>query len=74
MSSYSKYRGYDSNRSSFTPRPRAKARRKIMGVCAGLANQFGWDIYTLRMIALLGLFFATLPTLAIYLFVGAVFY
>jgi len=66
---YSKLHDYDDATTG-----RGKANKKIMGVCSGLANQFGWDIFTLRAIALIGLFLATLPTLAIYIILGAVFY
>ncbi|MDQ7049039.1 MAG: PspC domain-containing protein [Enterobacterales bacterium] len=73
MSRYTKYR-YSKHQSDCGVDDGRKASKKIMGVCAGLANQFGWDIYTLRGIALLGLFFVTLPTLVIYIVLRALFF
>jgi len=72
MSRYTKYR-YSKQQSDYGVSNGRKASKKIMGVCAGLANQFDWDIYTLRGIALLGLFFATLPTLVIYILIRVIF-
>jgi phage shock protein C len=35
------------------PLMRARAGRKIAGVCLGLANHFGWDVTLLRVTAVL---------------------
>lgn len=51
-----------------------KARSKIMGVCAGIARQLGWDVTGVRIVAVLGLFFMTGPTLLAYIIAGALFY
>ena len=74
MSRYTKYRYSNQNEADYGPTRKRRANKKIMGVCSGLANQFGWDIYTLRAIALIGLFLATLPSLVIYLVLGTIFY
>lgn len=51
-----------------------RARSKIMGVCSGLANQFGWDVSGVRVVAVLGLIFLTGPTFLAYIIAGALFY
>lgn len=51
-----------------------RAPSKIMGVCAGLANQFGWDVASVRIVAVLSLFFFTAPTFLAYIVAGALFY
>ena len=61
-----RYGRYD----DFLPR----ARSKIMGVCSGLANQFGWDVTGVRVAAVLGLIFFTAPTFLAYIIAGALFY
>ena len=70
MSKYSHYRRYDSgyyDKGDYTHyRERPKARSKIMGVCAGLARQFGWDVTLVRVVAVLCLFTFTLPTFLAY--------
>ncbi|WP_444997874.1 PspC domain-containing protein [Aliikangiella sp. IMCC44359] len=53
---------------------RPLARSKIMGVCAGVARQFGWDVTVVRIIAILCLFTFTAPTLLAYIIAGALFY
>lgn len=68
MSRYSHYRHND----FYSKRPRA--RSKIMGVCAGLARQFDWDVSVVRVVALLCLFFFTAPTFLAYIVAGALFY
>jgi phage shock protein C len=45
-----------------------------MGVCAGIANQFGWDVSGVRVVAVLGLIFFTGPTFLAYIIAGALFY
>ncbi len=68
MSKYSHYyREY-----SDSTRPRAKS--KLMGVCAGMARQFGWDVALVRIVAVLGLFTFTLPVLILYVVAGVLFY
>ena len=52
----------------------SRARSKIMGVCSGLANQFGWDVTGVRVAAVLGLIFFTGPTFLAYIIAGALFY
>lgn len=67
MSEFSHYRdNYHSQR------PKAKA--KIMGVCAGLANQFGWDVSLVRVVAVIALFTFTAPIFLAYIVAGALFY
>ena len=51
-----------------------KSSSKIMGVCSGIANQFGWDVTGVRVVAVLGLFFMTGPTFLAYIIAGALFY
>ena len=53
---------------------RPRARSKIMGVCAGIADQLGWDVTGVRVVAVLGLLFFTGPTLLAYIVAGALFY
>ncbi len=68
---YRRNRRYDTSRfDDYLPR----ARSKIMGVCAGLANQFGWDVTGVRVAAVLGLIFFTGPTFLAYIIAGALFY
>lgn len=45
-------------------------RGLLLGVCAGLANRCGWDLTLIRLVALLALVVATLPTALLYLVVG----
>jgi phage shock protein C len=45
---------------------RCRRRGKIAGVCAGVADHFGWDLTVLRLLAILGLIFFTLPTVVAY--------
>jgi phage shock protein C len=42
----------------------------IMGVCAGLSDQFGFRLGPLRIIALVSLLLFTMPTLLIYVAAG----
>ncbi len=51
-----------------------QARSKIMGVCAGMARQFGWDVTVVRILAVIGLFTFTGPTFLAYIIAGALFY
>lgn len=50
------------------------ARSKIMGVCAGLARQFDWDVTLVRVVAVLCLFCFTVPTFLAYIIAGVLFY
>ncbi len=50
------------------------ARSKVMGVCAGLAHQFGWDLTLVRVVAMVSLFLFTAPTFLAYIVAGALFY
>jgi len=68
MSKYSRY-----YRETYY-KPKVIAKSKIMGVCAGLAAQFGWDVVLVRIVAVLCLFTFTVPTLLAYLIAGALFY
>ena len=45
-------------------------RGLLLGVCAGLTERFGWDLTVVRLVALLSLVVATLPTVLLYLAVG----
>lgn len=51
---------------------RGRYRAKISGVCAWLAYSRGWDVTVLRLIALIGLFTATVPTLVTYFILSLV--
>ena len=44
---------------------------KLMGVCAGIADYFGFDVWPVRFAAVLALIFFTLPTIIAYLLAGA---
>ena len=67
---YQKSRRYDDV--SYGRRP--LARSKVMGVCAGLARQFNWDVTLVRVIAMISLFLFTAPTFLAYIVAGALFY
>ena len=45
-------------------------RGMVMGVCAGLSDQFGFRLGPLRIIALVSLLLFTLPTLLVYVAAG----
>jgi len=76
------YSGYayneeDNNQQSYSQRDyrtRPKPRSKVMGVCAGLAQQFGWDVTVVRILAVVGLFTFTGPIFLAYIIAGALFY
>lgn len=38
----------------------------LMGVCAGLAETFGWQVTAVRIVALLALVFFTVPAVLVY--------
>ncbi len=72
---YRHYRSSDYYRRDSEERHcRGRSRSKIMGVCSGLANQFGWDVSGVRVVAVLGLIFFTGPTFLAYIVAGALFY
>ena len=52
------------------PRPsrlyRSTDRRRIFGVCAGLADYFGVSVFIVRIVAVIALFMFTAPTLIAY--------
>ncbi|MGP1609913.1 MAG: envelope stress response membrane protein PspC [Burkholderiales bacterium] len=43
---------------------------KLMGVCAGVADYFGWNITLVRVLAVIALLWFNLLTLAVYLTLG----
>ena len=47
---------------------------KLMGVCAGIADYFGFDVWPVRFAAVLALIFFTVPTIIAYLLAGALVY
>jgi len=53
---------------------RPLARSKVMGVCAGIAHQFGWGVTLVRVVAMISLFLFTAPTFLAYIVAGALFY
>ena len=46
---------------------RDTSRSKIAGVCAGIANHFGWEVWLVRIVAISGLIFLTKATLIAYI-------
>lgn len=44
---------------------------KVMGVCAGIADYFGVDVWAVRAVAVVGLIFFMVPTLVGYFIAGA---
>lgn len=59
---------YRSYRSSSKKRFfRSRIQGKVTGVCAGVADYFGWDLLIVRLCAVLGLIFFTAPTLVAYI-------
>jgi phage shock protein C len=45
---------------------------KLMGVCAGLADYFGWNATLVRVLAIVALLWFNVVTLAVYLVLGFV--
>ncbi len=43
---------------------------RLMGVCAGLADYFGWNVTFVRILAVIALFWFSALTLAVYLILG----
>ncbi|WP_422369053.1 envelope stress response membrane protein PspC [Pelagibius sp.] len=46
---------------------RNRARGKVSGVCAGIADYFGISTFVVRLVALISLFMFTFPTLVCYI-------
>ncbi|MCL5050699.1 envelope stress response membrane protein PspC [Aliidiomarina maris] len=46
---------------------RDKERGKLGGICAGIANYFGWEVWLVRIIALTSLIFFTAFSLVVYI-------
>lgn len=49
---------------------RDPSHRKLMGVCAGLADYFGWNITFTRILAIVALVWFNVFTLIVYLLLG----
>lgn len=47
-----------------------KDNRVFFGVCAGLADSFGWSLVTVRIVAVLSLLFLFVPTALVYVTAG----
>jgi phage shock protein C len=47
-----------------------RANSRVMGVCAGLASRYGWDVTFTRVAMVLGLFLLGPITLIAYLLLG----
>ena len=58
----------------YRPTERPRARSKVMGVCAGIAHQFGWDVTVVRVLAVIGVFTFSGPVFLAYIIAGAIFY
>jgi len=72
MSRYSQ--DYDRYRREDYSVRRPRANSKVMGVCAGIARQFDWDVTLVRVVAILCLLTLTVPTFLAYIVAGALFY
>lgn len=51
---------------------RDTSQGKIAGVCAGIANHFGWEVWLVRIAAVSGLIFATKVTFIAYIAAWAI--
>jgi phage shock protein C len=49
-----------------------KANRKFMGVCAGIANYFGWDVTLVRIAWVIGTLLGFGSLVLIYLAIGLI--
>ena len=49
-----------------------KTNGKVMGVCAGIANRFGWDVNLVRISFVLGTVFGAGSLLLVYLVIGLI--
>jgi phage shock protein PspC (stress-responsive transcriptional regulator) len=47
-----------------------KRNGKLMGVCAGLANRFGWDVTIVRVAFVMATVFGVGSAILIYLLIG----
>lgn len=74
----SRYHRYEKNNQyrygNYDCAGRPRSRSKIMGVCSGMARQFGWDVTVVRILAVIGLFTFTGPIFLAYIIAGALFY
>jgi phage shock protein C len=55
-----------SNNANHTKLYRNRKDGKIAGVCAGIADYFGWDVDVVRILTVVGALFFTLPALILY--------
>lgn len=51
---------------------RDRHRGKLMGVCAGLADYFGWSVTLVRILAIIALFWFNILAVIIYVILGVV--
>jgi phage shock protein PspC (stress-responsive transcriptional regulator) len=49
-----------------------KRNGKLMGVCAGLANRFGWDVTLVRIAFVLATLFGFGSAIIVYLVIGLI--
>jgi phage shock protein C len=49
-----------------------KRNGKLMGVCAGLANRFGWDVTLVRIAFVLATLFGFGSAILVYLVIGLI--
>ncbi|MCU0892018.1 MAG: PspC domain-containing protein [Sandarakinorhabdus sp.] len=49
-----------------------KRNGKLMGVCAGLANRFGWDVTLVRVAFVLATLFGFGSAILVYLVIGLI--
>jgi phage shock protein PspC (stress-responsive transcriptional regulator) len=49
-----------------------KTNGKLMGVCAGLANRFGWDVTLIRIAFVLATLFGFGSAIIVYLVIGLI--
>jgi phage shock protein C len=49
-----------------------KADGKLMGVCAGIADYFGWDVTIVRIAFVLGALFGVGSAVLVYLVIGLI--
>ena len=49
-----------------------KTNGKLMGVCAGLANRFGWDVTLVRVAFVLATLFGFGSAILVYLVIGLI--
>lgn len=61
-----------SNKSSKKAFYRDPDRGKVGGICAGIANYFGWEVWIVRIVAISALIFMSKPTFLAYVIVWIV--